>query len=144
MIRHTPPARLASPLAGALIAVIVLAACSSQQSGTFQQVRAFQLETLNASGVTGTAELTDLGDGSTRVVVDVDPAGHPQMPAHIHPGTCVELVPQPLYPLLPVTDGASETVVPKSLAELLAGELALNLHVSAEEMGTYAACVDLN
>jgi len=118
--------------------VIVLAACSSQQS------RTFQLQMLNASGVTGSAVLTDLGDGSTRVVVDVDPAGHLQMPAHIHPGTCIDLVPQPLYPLLPVTDGASETVVPKPLADLLAGDLALNLHVSKDEMGTYAACVDLN
>jgi len=124
--------------AAALVGVIVLAACASQQS------RTFQLVTLNATGVTGTAVLTDLGDGSTRVIVEVDPAGHPHMPAHIHPGTCVNLVPQPLYPLLPVIDGDSETVVPKSLADLLAGELALNLHVSAEEMGTYAACVDLN
>jgi len=114
------------------------AACSARQSLTFQ------LGTLNDSGVTGTAILTDLGDGSTRVVVDVDPAGHPQMPAHIHPGTCLELVPQPLYPLEPVEDGASDTVVPASLADLLAGELALNLHVSAADMGTYAACVDLN
>lgn len=124
-----------------MLAVIALAACNSQSS---DQSRTFQLETLNNSGVIGTAVLSDLGDGSTQVVVDVDPAGHPQMPAHIHPGTCIDLVPQPLYPLLPVTDGASETVVPKSLTELLAGELALNLHVSADDMGTYAACVDLN
>jgi hypothetical protein len=120
------------------VAVIMLAACGSQQS------RTFQLETLNESGVTGTAVLTDLRDGSTRVVVDVDPAGHPTMPAHVHAGTCVDLVPQPLYPLTSVVDGASETVVPRSLSELLAGDLALNLHVSFEDMGTYAACVDLN
>jgi len=37
---------------------------------------------------------------------------------------------------LAIVVGDSETVVPKSLADLLAGELALNLHVSAEEMGT--------
>jgi len=136
--RRTRRARIPRGLVAALIAAVALSACGSQQA------RTFGLETLNASGVTGTAVLTDLGDGTTRVVVDVDPAGHPQMPAHIHPGTCVELVPQPLYPLLPVTDGASETVVPKSLTELLAGELALNLHVSSDDMGTYAACVDLN
>jgi hypothetical protein len=122
----------------ALLIVIVLAACTSEES------RTFQLETLNDSGVTGTALLTDLRDGSTRVVIDVDPAGHLNMPAHIHPGTCVELVPQPLYPLESVVDGDSETVVSRSLSELLAGDLALNLHVSFEDMGTYAACVDLN
>ena len=76
--------------------------------------------------------------------MDVDPAGHPEMPAHIHHGTCAELVPQPLHWLDVVVDGKSDTVLPISLADLLAGDLAVNLHVSAEEMGTYAACVDLN
>jgi hypothetical protein len=122
----------------AILIAMALAACTSEES------RTFQLETLNDSGVTGTALLTDLRDGSTRVVINVDPAGHLNMPAHIHPGTCVELVPQPLYPLESVVDGDSETVVSRSLSELLAGDLALNLHVSFEDMGTYAACVDLN
>jgi hypothetical protein len=122
----------------AILIAMALAACTSEES------RTFQLETLNDSGVTGTALLTDLRDGSTRVVIEVDPAGHLNMPAHIHPGTCVELVPQPLYPLESVVDGDSETVVSRSLSELLAGDLALNLHVSFEDMGTYAACVDLN
>jgi len=121
-----------------MLTATALAACGSQEE------RTFQLETLNASGVTGTAVLTESGDSSTLVVVDVDPAGHPNMPAHIHAGTCVDLVPQPLYPLASVIDGASQTVVQVSLAELLAGDLALNLHVSSEDMGTYAACVDLN
>jgi hypothetical protein len=118
---------------------IALAACSGSADS-----RTFQLETLNNSGVKGTAVLTDLGDGSTRVVIDVEPAGHLNMPAHIHPGTCADLVPQPLYPLESVVNGASETVVSRSLSELLAGDLALNLHVSFDEMGTYAACIDLN
>jgi hypothetical protein len=126
-------------LAAALLMAIAITACSSTAES-----RTFQLETLNDSGVTGTAVLTDLRDGSTRVVIDVEPAGHLNMPAHIHPGTCVELVPQPLYPLESVVDGASETVVARSLSELLAGDLALNLHVSFDDMGTYAACVDLN
>lgn len=103
-----------------------------------------ELETLNDSGVTGSAVLTDLGDGTTRVVVDVDPAGHPDMPAHIHPGTCENLVPQPTYPLQNVIDGQSETVVEASLNELFAGDLALNLHFSSDDFGTYTACADLN
>lgn len=125
-------------LAGAAF-VLLLAACSSTQES-----RTFQLEELNNSGVTGTAVLTDRGDGSTRVVVDVDPAGHPEMPSHVHHGTCADLVPQPLHYLDPVIDGKSDTVLPIALAELLAGDLALNLHVSAADMGTYTACVDLN
>ena len=122
-----------------LVAMLLfLSACTAQES------RTFQLQMLNDSGVNGTAVLTDLGDGSTRVVVDVDPAGHPDMPAHIHPGTCAELVPQPLHWLDNVVDGKSDTVLPVSLADLLAGDLAVNLHVSMDDMGTYTACVDLN
>lgn len=131
-----------TPIRFAVVAIapllLIMAACSTGES------RTFALATLNDSGVTGTAVLTDLGGGSTRVVIEVDPAGHPAMPAHIHPGTCANLVPQPLHGLSTIIDGASETVVPASLVDLLAGELAINLHFSASDMGTYTACVDLN
>jgi hypothetical protein len=118
---------------------LTLSACAGQQPS-----RTVELATLNDSGVTGSAVLTDLGDGTTRVEVDVDPAGHPDMPAHIHPGTCVDLVPQPTYPLKDVVDGVSETVVPATLDDLFAGELALNVHASSDDYGTYTACADLN
>ena len=139
MIRRSRRLLGITALGGLLVALLLLAACSPQVSS-----RTFQLEELNNSGVTGTAVLTDLGDGSTRMVVDVEPAGHPDMPAHVHHGTCAELVPQPLHWLNNVIDGKSETVLPISMADLLAGDLALNLHVSAADMGTYSACVDLN
>jgi hypothetical protein len=103
-----------------------------------------ELETLNDSGVTGSAVLTDLGDGTTRVEVDVDPAGHPDMPAHIHSGTCEDFISQPLYPLQNVIDGQSETVVEASIDELFTGDLALNLHFSSQDFATYTACADLN
>ncbi len=121
-----------------LAVVLLVTACSARQA------RTFQLAELNDSGVSGTAVLTDLGDGSTRVVVDVDPAGHPEMPAHVHHGTCAELVPQPLHWLVNVVDGKSDTVLPLSLEELLAGELAINVHASFVDLDTYTACVDLN
>jgi hypothetical protein len=119
---------------------LALAACTGQQAAS----RTVELATLNDSGVTGSAVLTDLGDGTTRVEVDVDPAGHPDMPAHIHPGTCVDLVPQPRYPLQNVVDGVSETVVPASLEELFAGGLALNVHTSTDDYATYTACAELD
>jgi hypothetical protein len=105
--------------------------------------RTVQLETLNDSGVTGTAVLTDLGNGMTLVSVEVDPADYPDMPAHIHPGTCADLVPQPRYPLANVVDGVSETEIEASLDELFAGDLALNLHASVDDFPTYTACADL-
>jgi len=119
---------------------LALSACTGQQAAS----RTVELATLNDSGVTGSAVLTDLSHGRTRVEVDVDPAGHPDMPAHIHPGTCVNLVPQPRYPLQNVIDGVSTTELEVTLEELFAGDLALNLHFSPEDFGTYTACADLN
>lgn len=122
-----------------LAAAALLAGCASAPPQTEQ----LQLRTLNASGVTGSVTLTDLGDQRTLVEIDVDPAGHASMPAHIHPGTCDELVPQPKYPLQNVVDGASVTEVPAPLEELLRGDVALNIHQSNEEMGVYTACIEL-
>lgn len=132
--------RRAAPLPILLAGVLVLAACSGSQANS----RTVTLTTLNDSGVTGTAVLTDLGNGQTGVVIDVDPADHPDMPAHIHPGTCDDLVPQPQYPLQNVVDGHSETpAIDASLDDLFAGGLALNIHASNEDMGTYTACANL-
>lgn len=141
MTRRTRRSPAYFAVVGLAVLLLVLAACSSPSG---DQSRTFQLAELNDSGVTGTAVLTDLRDGSTRVVVDVDPGGHPEMPAHIHHGTCVDLVPQPLHFLDNVVAGKSDTVLPLSLEELLAGDLAINVHASLVDMGTYTACVDLN
>ena len=119
---------------------LALVACSPSAG---EPVR-FTLETLSASGVSGTVTLTPVDASTTTVEVEVDPAGHPNMPAHIHPGSCDELVPQPRYPLTSVVDGRSITQVPAGLAELLSGNQAINLHASNEEMQIYTACVDLH
>lgn len=120
---------------------LLLAACSSPAGGG-RSVE-LMLQPLNESGVSGRVTLTALDDATTRVVIAVDSAGHPSMPAHIHPGSCAELVPQPKYALENVLDGQSTTEVSASLDELLAGGQALNLHRSNEEMDVYTACVDL-
>src|SRR4051812_4074986 len=106
--------------------------------------KAIALTTLNGSGVTGTVSLTSVDDGHTRVDIAVDPAGHDDMPAHIHPGTCADLMPQPKYPLQSVASGHSSTVVAASMADLLAGGLAVNLHDSNDDMATYTACAQLD
>jgi hypothetical protein len=127
-------------LIGAGLALAV-AACSAPAGGG----RSVELtiQPLNASGVSGRVTLTAVDDATTRVVVDVDPAGNPSMPAHIHPGSCADLVPQPKYALENVIDGHSTTEVSASLDQLLAGGQALNVHRSNEEMDVYTACVDL-
>jgi len=128
----------ASVVLAAVTYALVVAACASAG-----ETRTIQLETLNGSGVNGSVTLVDVGQGRTRVDVQVEPAGNPNMPAHIHPGTCVDLIPQPKYPLQNVVDGTSSTVVPASLGELVAGDLAVNVHRSNEDLRTYTACADL-
>jgi hypothetical protein len=122
----------------AMVALIVTA-CAAAASPP----RTISLQTLNDSGVTGTVSFTDLGD-RTEVEVTVSPAGNLDMPAHIHPGTCDNLTPQPKFPLENVRDGVSKTVVPASMDELFAGNLAVNIHKSNDDLKTYTACVDIH
>ena len=78
-------------------------------------------------------------------------------PVHIHSGDCVELgdVIVPLNDLTaPVGTGAGQadeatqaessfTVVPMTLDAILGADHAINVHLSAEEIGTYIACGEL-
>jgi hypothetical protein len=128
-------------IAVSCVLAAVLAACGGSASSA--ETRTVQLATLNDSGVSGTVSLTDAGGGLTRVVVAVVPGANPDMPAHIHPGSCDNLVPQPKYPLQNVVNGSSTTTVPAPLGELMAGDLAVNLHRSNQDLATYTACADL-
>jgi hypothetical protein len=116
----------------------VLTACTAAGD-----TRTLSLRTLNHSQVTGTVTLTELDPMRTQVVIAVDPAGNLDMPAHIHPGTCDALVPQPRFPLANVVGGASTTEVPAGFAELVTGDVAVNLHKSNSELEVYTACVEL-
>jgi hypothetical protein len=118
--------------------VVALAACAEAQ-----ETRTIQLGSMNASGVSGTLTLVEVGPGLTRVDIRVEPGGNPDMPAHVHPGSCAAMIPQPKYPLRNVVDGVSSTVVPAALVELVAGDLAVNIHRSNDDMRTYTACADL-
>jgi hypothetical protein len=121
------------------VLLVAATACSSPSASS----RTLELQTLNDSGVSGTAVLSEAGEGLTRVVVEVEPGEYADMPAHIHPGTCANLTPQPTWPLANVVDGSSETEIQATLDELFAGEFALNLHASSDDWETYTACADL-
>ena len=121
-----------------VIASIALTACQA----VADPPRTITLQTLNASGVTGTVTFAALND-KTQVDIVVDPAGNLDMPAHIHPGTCDDLTPQPKFPLENVQNGISKTVVAVPIAELFAGNLAVNIHRSNDDLTTYTACVDI-
>jgi hypothetical protein len=139
--RTAPPPRIVLlGLVVAAIAVAVLLVVVRPSSSV--PPRTIALATLNDSGVTGAVTFTDLG-GRTRVEVAVEPAGNADMPAHIHPGTCADLTPQPKFPLENVRNGRSTTDVPAAVDELFAGNLAVNIHKSNDDLKTYTACVDI-
>ena len=142
ILTNRPPnriRRLTVAIATVAIALTALTACGPAAAPVAKTV---SLTTLNASGVTGTVTFTALGDKTT-VEIAVDPGANPDMPAHIHPGTCDNLTPQPKFPLENVVDGRSRTDVPATIDELFAGGLAVNIHRSNDDLKTYTACVDL-
>jgi hypothetical protein len=140
--RTAPSTRLLALVLAVVAVVVVAAVVLALRPSAPAATRTITLQTLNASGVTGTVAFADLG-GRTRVDISVDPAANPDMPAHIHPGTCANLTPQPKYPLENVKAGASTTVVPATIDELFAGGLAVNIHKSNDDLKTYTACVDI-
>ena len=79
-------------------------------------------------------------------------------PVHIHSGTCAELgdVVVPLTDVMSAADDAerrgaesafpvktSETIVDMPLDAIIDGGHAINVHLSAEEIGSYIACGDI-
>ncbi len=105
--------------------------------------RVYALAAQNGSGEAGTVTLTPMGD-KTRV--DVALVGAPNdtpQPAHVHVGPCAKLDPKPKYPLSAVVDGYSSTTIDVPIAQLTAGDLAVNVHKSASEIPKYVACGDL-
>ncbi len=99
------------------------------------------IDSQNGSGISGSATLTDLPNGQTRVDITVTGfQGGTPSPAHIHMGTCATLNPAILYPLTDVVSGKSTTVVNVTTAALLAQPHAINIHKSAQEATVYVAC----
>lgn len=94
---------------------------------------------------------------------DATPTGgsaHPH-PAHIHLGTCSDLDPNPTFPLTDVAPVSAEsgaeadsaaaipversvTTVDATLEDLRTGGYAINIHRSADDIGTYIACGNLS
>ncbi len=123
-------------LAAGVAATMALPAVASAQA----RPTTVNLAVQNASGVAGSATLTDIGGGRTRVEVRVSTGGNTNMPAHIHEGTCATLNPAPKYPLTNVANGTSTTEVNAAIASITASPHAINLHKSPTEASIYTAC----
>ena len=123
------------------LVLVVLGGCAAASAAAPVTL---QLRELNDSGVSGTVTMTTIDEGHTLVEVDVDAAGHSNMPAHIHPGTCAELVPQPKYALQSVIDGRSSTAVPPP-SRSSSREVRRSTSTSSNEhMDLYSACGELS
>jgi hypothetical protein len=124
------------------LALLAIASYGVMDHTAAQDEPVVVINELNGSGVSGDATLTDNGDGTTTVDILVDGAtgGHP---AHIHSGTC-DALGDVVYPLTDVdATGASLTDVDTTVADLQAAPHAINIHLSADEIGTYVACGDI-
>jgi LPXTG-motif cell wall-anchored protein len=121
-------------LLGAILAIAMIGAASADNPVTIN------LDTLNGSGVSGTAVLTPQGN-QTQIVVTVN--GEPSdgsEPMHVHTGQCGPTLGGVKYPLKNVEGGTSTTVINTPLASIQTGGFAINVHQSAANIGTYVAC----
>ncbi len=94
-------------------------------------------------GITGTATLTDNGDDTTTVKIELE--GSPEggvHPAHFHDGTDCSQNEPVVHDLGPVENMMSETVVEESFEDLVEENYYLNVHLSADEVATVVACGD--
>jgi hypothetical protein len=129
-------------LVTATVVALLAAACQSGSAPMASKV--VPMGTLNGSGISGQATLTDLGNGRTRVDVNVNGAGNLDMPSHLHPGTCAAFVPQPKYPLENVKNGSASTEIPAALRQLLEQPNVVMTHKSNNEMAVYTSCGDIS
>ncbi len=124
-------------LALAMVALFALAGTSAWAQGSSVTVT---LGAQNGSGQNGTAVLQDMGDGTTKVTVNISGGSAVAQPAHIHDGTCAALNPKPKYPLTSLVNGTSETIVKQPLSDLADGTYAINVHKSGTEASVYVSC----
>ena len=95
----------------------------------------------DANEAPGTATLTDLGGGRTRVDISVT-SSNANMPAHLHADVCPGVA-AVVFPLTNVVNGQSTTEVNASLADIMARAKSINLHRSPDQIQVYVSCGNL-
>lgn len=101
------------------------------------------LKSQNNSGQTGSMNLAEV-NGKVLATVNIKkgPANISQ-PSHIHTGTCEKLS-EIKYSLASVVNGFSQTALQTTFEDLQKlSPLAINVHKSNAEAGTYVACANL-
>ncbi len=124
-------------IAAGLLTIAAVAPAAAQES------LSLDLNEVDDSGIAGGVHLSS-DNGSTFVEVLItagleDGAVHP---VHIHEGTCADLG-GVAWPLEDIVGGVSETTLDIELGELMAGEYAINAHLSEDEMAVNVACANI-
>src|SRR5690349_17709310 len=88
-------ALLAAPLGVASAAGLAAPGAGPVARQTTPQTITVQMGAQNNSGETGTATITDAGNGQVMVMVNLSNGTSTPQPAHIHKGNCVNLDPVP-------------------------------------------------
>jgi hypothetical protein len=114
------------------------AVATPEVAGVSARQSTIEIAPENNSGVTGTATLSDLGNGRTRVLLTLTGSTGVH-PAHIHDGVCASVNPAPKWPLNDVQNGTSSTELDAPLNEIASGSTAVNVHVSPQDE-TPVAC----
>ena len=97
------------------------------------------------SGVSGTAAFSDASGGQTQVEIKVEANLNLDMPTVVTPGTCSSFDESDKTQVLILNDtrdGAGTTIIPRTMAELIASPHEIHL-LSAPDGMTVAACGDI-
>ncbi|MBV8222895.1 MAG: hypothetical protein JO293_06000 [Candidatus Eremiobacteraeota bacterium] len=137
----------------ALAIVAVAASVALADNMMSSKGNTYPFNPLNQSGEKGTVTVTSVAPGAcqkttpaatacTKVVIALtgEPDGAVQ-PTHIHKGDCAH----PGAVIIPLTDvvgGASVTLVPKAIGDVLIPGDSVNTHKSAAQLNLYMACAD--
>ncbi len=134
-----PPTATAVPPTATPVPTVASSAASSAPTSAVPVAINVSLGAGRDGDQAGVATLT-AKDNKTEVLLNIKPgAAGVAQPAHIHVGQCP--VPGAVkYPLSNVVDGKSLTTLDVTLADLLAGGFAINVHLSAAEASKYVAC----
>ncbi len=99
-----------------------------------------KLAAVGGSGESGTATLDqNPGGAGTTVVLSLHGGSAAPQPSHIHLGVCGSNGPVK-YPLKPVTEGKSTTVVPVRLSYILGLGTYINVHKAPKDIATIVSC----
>ena len=124
-----------------VLVAVALALVLSPVARAEEDVLEVSLEEWKGSGVTGTAVITDNGNGTSTVSIQMENNVDTEaQPAHIHEGACRGAIPSVRFPLNDVIGDRSKTEVKASLEELTSKPLYINIHRSAEELDKVTVC----